>query len=338
MAVWLLACAPLLSLHSHFIRMSAPNIPRPVLVVGSINADVFLEVPRLPAPGETLAATSDTVMLPGGKGANQAAAAGRLSGCSRMLGQIGATDSFGKEVLDQARVCHVDTSLVVEHPTASSGQAYIFLQASGENSIVIIGGANQAWPDDPFTQAARSAFQDASCCLLQREIPEFVNVAAARLSSEARIPVILDAGGVEEPISDELLALCTCISPNETELARLTGLPTGSDTEVVSAARALQGKGVNEVLVKLGSRGCVLVRGAESEAPIWQAARVVTQVVDTTGAGDCFTGAYAVACAEGKAPADALAFATTAASLAIQKKGAMNSMPARNEVDQLMSS
>jgi ribokinase len=313
---------------------------RPIVVVGSINADIYLEVHRLPAPGETIATTVSPVILPGGKGANQAAAAARLAstGCAFMVGQVGASDAHGTEMLACANACGVDTSLVARHPTAATGQAYILLQQSGENSIIIVGGANVDWPADaPLRADALEAISQASCLLLQREVPENVNVAAARAARAARVPVVLDVGGAEDELSAELLALCTCVSPNETELARLTALPTETDEQVFAAARTLVDAGVAEVVVKLGARGCVRVAGALSEPPIWQPAFPVACVVDTTGAGDCFTGAYAVACADGAAPAAALRFATAAASLSVQHKGAMPSMPTRAAVEALLA-
>lgn len=325
-------------LASATLAMSAGRA-RPIVVVGSINADVYLELPRVPAPGETLLASADPRVYPGGKGANQAAAAARLARTCQLVGQVGASDAFGDEVLGHARACGVDTSLVSRHPTAATGQAYVLLQPGGENSIIVVGGANQLWPEGAqvLGAGAAEAISLASCLLLQREVPERVNVAAAAAARAAGVPVVLDMGGADGGASAELLALCTCVSPNETELARMTGLPTDDDALVLAAARALTaGGGVAEVVVKLGARGCVRV-GADGAEPLWQEAFPVARVVDTTGAGDAFTAAYAVACAEGRGAADALRFACAAASLAVQSQGAMTSMPARAAVDALVA-
>lgn len=309
---------------------------RPIVVVGSINADVYLEVPRVPAPGETLIATADPRVFPGGKGANQAAAAARLAGSCRLVGQVGL-DAFGDEMLGHAQACGIDTSLVARHPSASTGQAYILLQARGENSIIVIGGANQLWPEaQPLSVAATESISLASCVLLQREVPERVNIAAAAAARTAGVAVVLDVGGADGEVSPELLALCTCVSPNETELARLTGMPTNDEDQVLTAAKALIDRGVAEVVVKLGARGCMRI-GSDGAEPLWQEAFPVAEVVDTTGAGDCFTAAYSVACAEGLAAAAALRFATAAASLSVQSQGAMTSMPARAAVDELLA-
>ncbi|KAG8462281.1 hypothetical protein KFE25_012101 [Diacronema lutheri] len=328
----------LLTVRMSISRMSATGAARPIVVVGSINADIYLEVPRVPAVGETLIATADPRIFPGGKGANQAAAAARLTGRCQMVGQVGGSDAYGEQMLERARACGVDTSLVARHPTASTGQAYIVLQADGDNSIIVVGGANQLWPEDePLGAGTREAIACASCLLLQREIPERVNIAAATLARASGVPVVLDVGGEDSAVSKELLALCTSVSPNETELARMTGLPTDDDARVLAAARALLAGGmISEVVVKLGARGCMRV-GADGREPLWQAAFPVAQVVDTTGAGDCFTAAFAVACAEGRDVGASLRFATAAASLAVQTRGAMTSMPAREMVERLMA-
>jgi ribokinase len=126
------------------------------------------------------------------------------------------------------------------------------------------------------------------------------------------------------------------VSPNETELARITGLPTETDEQVRCAARSLIQAGIAEVVVKLGARGCMHIGREDPEKCVLQPAFPVRKVVDTTGAGDCFTAAYAVACAEGMALADALSFATAAASISVQSKGAMPSMPDRPAVDSLL--
>ncbi len=179
----------------------------------------------------------------------------------------------------------------------------------------------------------------AGLLLLQREVPESVSLAAAAAAHAAGVPVVLDAGGDETPISDALLACVTILSPNETELARLTGMPTdGGDAAVLAAARALQARGVTHVLVKLGSHGSLLVPPEAEGAPIRQPALRAAKVVDTTGAGDCFTAAFGVALMEGMGHAAALRFASAAACVCVQRMGAMPSLPSRQEVEALLAS
>ena len=293
-----------------------------LLVVGSANADLYVEIDRLPQPGETLPG-SNAAVRPGGKGANQAAAAARLGMPTRFAGRFGS-DAFAVPLRTALQEAGADLSLSRDVP-GPTGQAFILLQQGGENSIVLVGGANRAWEPSPGFD-----FAGVGALLLQREIPEAVNLAAARAARSAGVPVVLDCGGDDTPLPAELLPLIDVVSPNESELARLTGLPTDDDAQVLATARWLQARGVGTVLVKLGSRGCLLV--PRSGEPLRQPAFKVTPV-DTTGAGDCFTGAYTVGLIEGLPEAQRLRLACAAAALCVQGLGAMPSMPTRAAVD-----
>ncbi len=302
---------------------------RHLVVLGSANADVYAEIDRLPLPGETILGRGAAVR-PGGKGANQAAAAARLGCAVRFVGQVG-DDAFAGDLRAALAGCGVDIGALASVP-GPSGQALILLQAGGENSIIVIGGANRAWMAPPPALAGLLA--GAGALLLQREVPEPVNLAAARAARAAGVPVVLDAGGDDAPLPEAMLPLLASLSPNETELARLTGMPTGDEAAVVAAARALLRRGCGEVLVKLGARGCL--RLVDGEAPLAHPAFPVS-VVDTTGAGDCFTAAAAVGLAEGLAPALRLRRACAAAALCVQGKGALPSMPTRAQVDAFLA-
>ncbi|KAG2497847.1 hypothetical protein HYH03_004114 [Edaphochlamys debaryana] len=305
---------------------------KPLVVVGSVNADLVLPIERLPKPGETLAAASiETV--PGGKGANQAAAAARAGYPTFFVGQFGKDDPNAALLRGALRGCGVDLAHSADI-AGPCGTALILLQAGGENSIIIVGGANQAaWN---LSDGVKQLIAGAGAVLLQREIPEPVNVEVAQLAKAANVPVFLDAGGVEGPIAPELLSCLAVLSPNETELNRLTGMPTDTEEQIQSAAEALMAKGVKAVLVKLGGDGSLLLPG-HGEAPIRQKAIRAPEVVDTTGAGDCFTATYAVAVLEGKPAPAALQFASAAASICVQRRGAMPSLPARAEVEELLA-
>jgi ribokinase len=307
-----------------------PKPQKPLVVVGSVNADLYVEIPRLPLPGETLAG-DNAAMRPGGKGGNQAGAAARLGQETWFVGQVG-DDAYAAPLSGALSAAGVKLGLLATSPGAT-GQALILLQPGGENSIVIVGGANRRWSAPPA--AAEAQIDAAGALLLQREVPEAVNLAAARRAAAAGVPVVLDAGGDDGAVPAELLPLLAVLSPNESELARLTGLPTTDDAQVLAAARALQARGVGTVLVKLGGRGCLLVPPAPG-VPVAQPAFRVP-VVDTTGAGDCFTAAYVVALMEGRMPLDRLAFACAAAALCVQVKGALPSMPARAAVDAFLA-
>jgi len=192
-----------------------------------------------------------------------------------------------------------------------TGHAVVMLQPGGQNSIIIVGGANAAWPrlEDGrlISSHVQLLIKRAGAVLLQREIPDAVNLEAAKIAKSADVPVIMDAGGAEGPIPDELLKGVTVLSPNETELARLTAMPTNSLKEILQAAAKVQEMGVKQVLVKMGENGSVLVR--HGEPPIFQPAISAPVVVDTTGAGDTFTTAFTVALIESQTPAEALRFA-----------------------------
>jgi len=368
-----------------------------LLVVGSANADLCLSVARLPLEGETIAASA-LATCAGGKGANQAAAAARLLGGlagprARLMALFG-DDASGAAVRAALEAAGVDLSLCRTVTSgAPTGTAIVLLMPSGQNSIVVAGGANQdeeAWRDAlAGEEAARRMLLAASqapprpaALLLQREAPESASARAAGLARAAGAAVVLDAGGGEDgdaAISDALLGRVTVLSPNETELARLAGdddrpddaggtgdsLSASSDdgppARVVARAWALlarmeeaAAKGGDDpspraVLVKLGAAGSALFSGRcrradgageaeDAPSAVWQPAlRPDGRVVDTTGAGDCFTAAFAVArFAEGRGAREALRFATAAACLCVQRPGAQPSMPRREEVEDLL--
>ncbi|RDX60599.1 rbsK, partial [Mucuna pruriens] len=235
---------------------SNPSQPPPVVVVGSANADVYVEIDRLPREGETLAAKSGQT-LAGGKGANQATCSAKLSYPTYFVGQVGG-DAYGKVVTDALRgggVCIDNLTVVASAPT---GHAIVMLQSNGQNSIIYIGGANlSCWPSILPRQHLDLVAQ-AGILLLQREIPDSVNAQVAQAARNAGVPVVLDAGGMDGPFPPQLLNFVDILSPNETELARLTGMPTESFEEIAQAALKCHEMGVKKVLVKLGEKGSAL--------------------------------------------------------------------------------
>ena len=303
---------------------------KPLLVLGSINADLYVEIDALPKPGETILGR-DGAIRPGGKGANQAAAAAKVGYPTRFAGHLGS-DAFALDLRAELCASGADDALLTT-VAGPSGQAYILLQRGGENSIIVAPGANHVWASSLDAELS-AAISQAGALLLQCEIPEAINLAAAHLAQAAGVPVVLDAGGSDDGrLSTALMACLAVCSPNETELARLTGMPTADDAQVVAAARHLQAQGVGTVLVKLGARGCLLVRpdGSTLHQGVFP-----VRVVDTTGAGDCFTAAYTVAMLSCMNEPERLRFACAAAGLCVQRKGAMPSMPSRAELQALM--
>lgn len=239
----------------------------------------------------------------------------------------------------------------VDYSTATqasvpSGQAYILSLKGGQNSIILVGAANHSWPEETEAAGAlpvelQAALQTVAVVMLQREIPERINLAVATAAQSAGAVVYLDMGGEDTPISGDLLGRVTFLTANETELARVAARPTDTDEEVRAAVAHIRERyGVRNVLITLGERGARLFVAGEEGAggevqELSEPAVKVAKVVDTTGAGDCFRGAFALARLEQQSWADCLRFASKAAAICIQTKGAMPSMPTREQVEAL---
>mmetsp|Transcript_43494 Transcript_43494/g.85144 ORF Transcript_43494/g.85144 Transcript_43494/m.85144 type:complete len:319 (+) Transcript_43494:31-987(+) len=307
-----------------------------LLVVGSVNADIYCEIKNLPQPGETMDGKGGYV-LPGGKGANQAVGAARTASSCKVLfaGSFG-NDNHATMLRSQMTGHNVDLSVSSTAPVPS-GQAFILLQQGGQNSIIIIGGANQEWPS-PLEDKLVKAIKASRGVLLQREVPEAINLQVAQLASQAGVPVYMDVGGEDSPLAPAIFPHIFLLSPNETELARVSGLPTDTNDQIIVACKKLQKLGVKNVLVTLGTRGSIFVNesGRVYQAPSFKAAKVV----DTTGAGDCYRAAFAVYLTENGAKdvEKAMLFASAASCLCVQKKGAMDGMPSRAEIQKFLDS
>ncbi len=298
-----------------------------ILVIGSLNLDLSIRCPHLPAPGETILG-GPLIESPGGKGGNQAVAAGRLGGKVAMIGCLGA-DDYGRGLRNKLIASNVAVECVLERGPRS-GVALIQVGDDGENSIVVVPGANAlVEPADVLRAVDRAP--GARLMLLQLEIPLGTVEEAARLGRARGITVLLDPAPAQ-PLSDSLLAHIDVLLPNEHEAAVLAGLTNDGPDQALEAARRLQARGPRTVLVKLGSRGVLLVDGAEAQH---FAGRKVT-AVDTTAAGDSLAGALAVALDEGMPLPKAVAFANVAAALSTTRPGAQDSMPDRSEVDRAM--
>ncbi len=290
-------------------------MPRPsVVVVGSINADLVVVAERLPAPGETVSGGRFS-RHGGGKGANSAVAAARLGAPVTMVGAVGP-DPFGDEALELLEREGIDTAAVarVDAPT---GVALINVDAGGENQIAVASGANAEVEAGAVERAVRAA---GPCVVLtNHEVPLAARLAAARAAPG---PVVLNPAPAAE-LPAELLALGPILTPNAGEATELTG-----ERDPEAAARALAARTGAPVVVTLGAQGVLVVDGDAAER---LPAPEVTPV-DTTGAGDAFNGALAVALTEGRALRDAAAFAVAAAALSTRAEGAREGMPRREEV------
>jgi ribokinase len=302
---------------------------RKIVVVGSLNMDLVARVARLPRPGETVRG-HDFTTAPGGKGANQAVAAGRLaSGDTRvaMIGHVGE-DTFAAPLRQSLEESGVDTTHVstVSGPT---GTAMISVEESGENVIIISAGANGTWtPAD--MDAVAPVLQSADALLLQFEVPMPVVERAAEIAASAGVQVILNpAPAPDHRLPDSLLRNVSLLIPNETEAATLAGT-----TDVREAAERLLGLGVTTVVVTLGEQGVLLAREGEENEPV---PTFSVAAVDTTAAGDAFVGALAVALVEGQPLRSALRFACGAGALAATKHGAQPSLPQRDDLEQFLA-
>lgn len=298
----------------------------PVVIVGSSNTDLVVGVPRLPAPGETVTGHRFQ-KVPGGKGANQAVAAARAGARVTFVGSIGR-DEFGEAALRALRREGIDTRYVARSRAAPGGVALILVDARGENLIGVARGSNQEL-SPRHIDAALPAIRAARCLVVQLEVPLGAVARAIERAVGCGVAVVLNpAPAPARRLSPALLARVRFLTPNQNELAALTGLPARRRTEVEQAASRLHRLGVEHVLATCGARG-VCWRTAAGVR--WFAPPRV-DAVDTVGAGDCFSGTFAAAIAEGQTVPEAIRFAVAAAALAVTRPGAQDGMPGRREI------
>lgn len=294
-----------------------------IIVIGSSNTDMTVKTEYLPKPGETVLGDG-FIMTPGGKGANQAVAVKRLGGDVSFVAKVG-NDVFGKNAIEHYKNEGIDTELITAS-SKPSGIALISVDKSGENSIVVASGANlDLSPDD--IMAIKPEIIKADIMLLQLEIPMETVLAAARIAYKAGIYVVLNPAPAS-PIPDELFKYVSLFIPNETELAKYSGVDTDSIEDVRKAAQIMISKGVKGLVVTLGSRGSMIFDNGESH--VVEAKKV--KVMDTTAAGDTFCGGICVALSEGKSLEEAVVFATSASAITVQHMGAQCSIPFRKDI------
>lgn len=299
--------------------------PPSILVIGSINMDLVAQTPRIPVAGETLTGSSFAT-TPGGKGANQAVAAARLGASVAMLGMVGQ-DVFGTSLLNTLQNAGVNTESVarVDGP---SGIASIAVGAQGENSIIVIPGANAAVTPNVLDQHI-ALIRTAGIVLCQLELPMATVMHALELCADAGVPVVLDPAPAV-PLPASAWRRIAWFTPNETEAK----LYLGTELPPEEAAAQLLALGLEGVILKRGAQGSYVARsnGEARWVPAFQ-----VDAVDTVAAGDCFNGAFAVALREGLDPWAAARFASAAAAISVTRHGAQDSMPTRAEVDQFLA-
>ena len=299
-----------------------------LVVLGSINADHILNLESFPTPGETVTGHHYQVAF-GGKGANQAVAAGR-SGADIAFIACTGDDDIGERVRRQLLSDGIDVAPVRAVKDQSTGVALIFVNAEGENVIGIHAGANAALSVEQV-EAEKARIAGAQALLMQLESPLESVLAAAKIAHQHQTTVVLNPAPARE-LSDELLALVDIITPNETEAEKLTGIRVENDDDAAKAARVLHEKGIGIVMITLGSRGVwVSHEGQGRRVPGFK-----VQAVDTIAAGDTFNGAFVTALLEGIALDEAIRFAHAAAAIAVTRKGAQPSVPWREEIDEFL--
>ena len=300
-----------------------------LVVLGSINADHILNLESFPAPGETVTGNQYQVAF-GGKGANQAVAAGR-SGANIAFIACTGDDDTGERVRKQSASDNIDIAPVSVVAGEATGVALIFVNAEGENVIGIHAGANAALTTERVEEQ-HGIIAGAEALLMQLESPVESVLAAAKIAHENHTTVVLNPAPARV-LSDELLALVDIITPNETEAEKLTGIRVENDDDAARAARALHDKGIGTVIITLGSRGVwASVNGEGRRVPGFK-----VKAIDTIAAGDTFNGALVTALLEGKRMDDAIRFAHAAAAIAVTRKGAQPSVPWRKEIDEFLS-
>lgn len=297
-----------------------------IVVLGSLNVDTILQVDHFPSPGETLSLKNKQT-AGGGKGANQAIAAARSKAETSFIGKIGQ-DENGKFMLKQLVDSGVSTDFVSQALDTGTGQAFVMLEKSGENRILIYGGAN-AELNEKDIEKAMSKINEADFLVAQLETPVETTLKAFKLAKKAGALTILNPAPAIKNLSVELLKLTDIITPNETEAEILTGIPVIDNDSMARAAQKLHDLGIKIVIITLGERGVYF--DTENDSGIVPAYKV--NAVDTTAAGDTFLGAFSSEIH----PAldnlvDAIRYGNKASSLAVQKMGAQPSIPARDEI------
>ena len=297
-----------------------------VLVVGSANMDVVAPLRRLPAPGETLL-IDDVRLVPGGKGANAAVAAARMGAQVRFIGCVG-NDPFGQALRDGL----LSEGINCEHLQRSergSGTAVILLNTTDAQNAIMVGpGANEdvALPDSD------EPFEWADILMLQLETPIDINLQAVKRARAKSVKIVLDPAPAVADLPEALLCGVDILSPNESELATLTGMRVGSLDDAAGACACLAGKGVREIVVKMGAKGALWFNaGGPTHFP-----SVAVQAVDTTAAGDAFTGALSAALADGLNMRSAIERACIAGALTCTRIGAQPSLPTLDRIEAVL--
>ena len=300
-----------------------------ITVVGSLNMDLVIESPRLPAPGETILGRHFR-RAPGGKGANQAYTVARMGMAGAMIGAVG-DDAFGAEMVSILETAGVDATGVVRRARVASGVAMIVVDGNGQNQIVVAGGANDTLaPADITRQAA--LFRRSKAVVAQLETPLPTVAAALQLGRDHGALAVLNPAPLA-PGSLALLRLCDWLIANENEISKLSGVEVRDVASARKAARAIKDSAAcPNILITLGANGVWI----DASSFTGHVPGFTVEAVDTVGAGDAFIGAFVTRLVEGAEAQEAAQFGCAAAALAVTKRGAQASIPARAEVEKVL--
>ncbi len=300
-----------------------------IIVIGSCNTDMVIKSDRLPIPGETVIGGT-FLMNAGGKGANQAVAAARQGGKVTFISKTG-NDVFGKQSVELYKSEGINTDFIFSDPKNPSGVALIMVDSHGENCIAVASGANGSLtPAD--IEKARGEIETSDFVLMQLEIPIEAVEYAAELASKNGIRVILNPAPARS-LSDNLLNRLYLVTPNETEAEILSGIKVFDWESARQAANVISAKGVGNVVITMGSMGAFIKE--KDQFAIVEATKVTA--VDTTAAGDCFSGTLVVGLSEGKTILESVRIACKSSAITVTRMGAQSSIPFRNELSLLES-
>lgn len=296
-----------------------------ILVVGSLNMDFVIDVEKMPLAGETILGKKVT-LVSGGKGANQAYAAGKLGGNVSMIGAIG-DDVYGEMLKESLKSVGVDTSGIETIEGVPTGNAFITVDEDGENCIIVIQGTNAGITKEMIDRHIE-LIEACDTVIMQLEIPLEVVTYVKEIAKKKKKTVILDPAPAKAGLPEEFFRGFDIVKPNETEIQTLVGRKMETKEELIAGARELLDKGIDKVIITLGGDGAVLVTKDNSEE--FRARKV--NAIDTTAAGDSFTAAFAVALGEGQPYSEAITFGNEVSGIVVTRKGAQTSIPTMEEV------
>ena len=300
-----------------------------IVVVGSLNMDLVIQVPEIPKPGETMLGYNFG-SFPGGKGANQAVAAARLGAAVTMIGQVG-DDPYGEILVGNLASEGVNTEHISIDGNSATGVAMIAVDEQGQNSIVVASGANFSLTAEQI-QSAWEKIGEIDILVMPLETPLETIFQAAKLARVQNVRVVLNPAPARS-LDPDLLSMIDILIPNEHEVLQIAGYIDNGDLTVEESARILINQGVNTVVITLGENGVMIV---DEKLGVTTIPAFKVDVLDTTAAGDSFVAALAVGLVEGKSLIDACSFANAAGAITVTRMGAQPSLPTRREITEFL--